>query len=118
MDTSGKTKKVWIQISALVLLVILLCVIYLATPIRPLLAERAANKYIQSHYDQYSLPPAQILATSHTDRGHFTWITQYGAQSYTDDHLIAVQLNGWLPWIVDDCIFWEKQDGQLVQVAD
>ena len=104
-------KKTRFKIAVLALVVMLLCIGYFVAPVRPAIAAWAANQYIQRHYQQYDLPPADIVAIGYRDFYCFRWITEYGAQSLGSNGYSAfVACNGWLPFIVQESFLWEGQD--------
>ena len=108
--------KMKIIILAVFLLAIMLCIAYFTTPIRPAIANITANRYIQNHYQQYNLPPSEILSVGYSSYYRFTWVTSYGAQSMNDDYFASVTLNGWFPFIVQQSTLWENQNGEDVQI--
>lgn len=109
-------KKKWYKIALPVMLVILLVIVYFAAPVRPAIAAWAANNYIESHYEQYDFPSAEIVTYSHHEYYFLEWLADYGAQSLTETHIVYVELNGWFPFVVQRSVLWETHDGESVQI--
>lgn len=105
-----------LKITIALLFVVLLCFCYFATPVRTVIAAQTANRYIQSHYEQYDFPPAEILSSDYHNCYWFEWITDYGAQSINNPYAIWVELNGWFPFVVQSSILWETKGGETFQI--
>lgn len=110
-------KRKGLKIALAVLIVIALCVVYFATPIRTAIAKATADSYLQRHYAQYELPPVEIVGVGYTEYySILKWVNGYSAQSYNSEYLAAIELNGWLPFLVEDAYLWNTQDGKNILI--
>lgn len=110
-------KRLSAKIALAVLIIIALGIVYFATPIRSAIAKAAADRYLQSHYAQYELPPAEIVGVGYTEYYRFfKWVNGYSAQSYSSDHIAVIELNGWLPFLVADSHLFKVQDGENILI--
>ncbi|MEG1684178.1 MAG: hypothetical protein RR295_10115 [Oscillospiraceae bacterium] len=103
-------KKSRVQTVVLMLLALLLCVGYFATPIRPEIARFTANRYLQKQYPQYAFPPAEIVSTGYRQFYWFEWVTDYGAQSLNNPYFAYIACNGFLPFLVQESELWQLKD--------
>ncbi len=110
-------KKVILKYVVPVLLTVLLCIGYFASSIRPAIAVMVANRYIQNHFQQYDCAPAKLVATGYQYFYGFERITDYGVQSLNSKYIAYVELDGWLPFIIEKSYLWERKEGEDILIA-
>lgn len=91
---------------------LLLAGVYFLAPVRPAIARAAANRHIQERYGAYELPPVEeSLSVGLSGRRVLgvmvEWVAEYGASAENGQYLAVVNVNGWLPFLVEGSRLYE-----------
>lgn len=108
--------KTRIKIFFMILVISLAFIIYLATPVRPVIAKMAASNYIHTHYPQYEFTSIELVSTGYHSYYNFEWIADYGVQAMNGLQLVFVEMNGWFPVIVQESQLYQLEDGDYFPV--
>lgn len=79
---------------------------------RPALARVTANRHIQERYGAYEFPPVEESLSVEL-RGRralgvmVEWVAEYGAPAENGQYLAVVNVNGWLPFLVEESRLYE-----------
>ena len=91
----------------------LLAGMYFLAPVRPALARATANRHIQERYGAYEFPPVEESLSVEL-RGRrvlgvmVEWVAEYGAPAENGQYLAVVNVNGWLPVLVEESRLYER----------
>ncbi|WP_304508615.1 hypothetical protein [Anaerotignum sp.] len=101
----------------MVLIIFLGVIIYLATPIRSVLAKMTASHYIHTHYPQYEFTSIELVGIGYHSYHDFEWISRYMVQGINGSQIVYVEMNGWLPMIVQESQAFQLEDGDYFPVG-
>lgn len=109
-------KKIKGKTFIMVLNIFLVIILYLATPIRPVLAKMTASHNINTHYPQYEFTSIELVGIGYHSYHDFEWISDYLVQGMKGSQIAYVKMNGWLPVIVQECQILQLEDGDYSPV--
>ena len=98
---------------ALAFLLLLAGVYFLAT----------ANRHIQERYGAYEFPPVEESLSVEL-RGRrvlgvmVEWVAEYGASAENGQYLAVVNVNGWLPLLVEESRLYETSGNEVALLEE
>lgn len=98
------------------LVIFIIVLVYFVTPLRSVIANKTADQYIQKHYAQYDFPRSEIVSIGYHENRYLEFATDYVAQAFNDQYIVSIELNGWLPMIVQNATVWEIENGAPVEI--
>ena len=107
----------------LALAFLLLAGMYFLAPVRPALARVTANRHIQERYGAYEFPPVEEnLSVELPGRRVLgvmvEGVAEYGAAAETGQYLAVVNVNGWLPFLVEESRLYETSGNEAALVEE
>ena len=102
---------------------LLLAGVYFLAPVRPALAGATANRHIQERYGAYELPPVEESLSVEL-RGRralgvmVEWVAEYGASAENGQYLAVVNVNGWLPLLVEESRLYETSGNEAALLEE
>lgn len=108
---------------ALAFLLLLLAGVYFLAPVRPALARATANRHIQERYGAYGFPPVEeSLSVELSGRRVLgvmvEWVAEYGAPAENGQYLAVVNVNGWLPLLVEESRLYETSGNEAALLEE
>ncbi len=102
---------------------LLLAGVYFLAPVRPALARAMANRHIQERYGACEFPPVEENLSVEL-RGQrvlgvmVEWVAEYGASAEKGQYLVVVNVNGWLPFLVEKSRLYQVSGNELVLLEE
>ena len=102
---------------------LLLAGVYFLAPVRPALARATANRHIQERYGAYGFPPVEENLSVEL-RGRrvlgvmVEWVAEYGASVENGQYLAVVNVNGWLPLLVEESRLYETSGNEAALLEE
>ena len=102
---------------------LLLAGMYVLAPVRPALAGATANWHIQERYGAYGFPPVEeSLSVELSGRRVLgvmvEWVAEYGASAENGQYLAVVNVNGWLPLLVEESRLYETSGNEVALLEE
>ena len=90
---------------------------------RSALARATANRHIQERYGAYELPPVEeSLSVGLSGRRVLgvmvEWVAEYGASAENGQYLAVVNVNGWLPLLVEESRLYETSGNEAALLKE
>lgn len=96
---------------------------YFLAPVRPALAGATANRHIQERYGAYGFPPVEEnfsveLRDWRVLGVMVEWVAEYGASPENGQYLAVVNVNGWLPLLVEESRLYETSGNEAALLEE
>ena len=102
---------------------LLLAGVYFLAPVRPALARATANRHIQERYGAYGfLPVEENLSVEFRVQRVLgvmvEWVAEYGVPAENGQYLAVVNVNGWLPLLVEESRLYETSGNEVALLEE